>query len=117
MRDILLATVKTINAVKSTNQPITNGTNEVSSVGSFFASDSMLPMEFVFRSLRVAAVFFGILFLLTLLQGSFDYIISSGRDETVARCRRMIITGGAGVLVMLFLYTLASSWLFKLLTT
>lgn len=117
MKDVLLATVKTINAVKSTNQSISNGTNETSSVGSFFASDSMLPMEFVFRSLRVAAVFFGILFLLTLLQGSFKYIISSGRDEVVTQCRRMIVVGGTGVLVMLFLYAMASSWLFKLLNT
>ncbi|MFA6131813.1 MAG: hypothetical protein WC702_01940 [Patescibacteria group bacterium] len=116
MKETLLAVVKSINATNQSNQAAVNETT-VSSTGSFFASSSMLPMEFVFRSLRVAAVFFGLLFLLTILQGAFKYIVSSGRDETVSKSRRMIVTGGIGVVVMIFLYILASSWLINLLAT
>ena|GEM_PF-4112211 len=116
MKESLLAVVKTINATHQTTQPVSNTPAAASpSLGSFFASASMPPMELVFRGARVMAVFFGILFLLTMLRGSFKYIVSSGRDDTVTLSRRMIFIGGAGVLVMFFLYTLASAELLKIL--
>jgi hypothetical protein len=115
VKDVLLAVVKSVNSVNSINQTTVSKPAVSSSAGSFFASSTMLPMEFIYRSLRVAAVFFGILFLLSLLQGAFKYIVSSGRDEVVSKSRRMVVTGVIGVLVMFVLYILASSWLLKLL--
>lgn len=114
MKESLLAVVKVINTTHETTKDVANTQTNSSASGSFFVSTSMPPVELIFRGLRVAAVFFGLLFILTLLRGAFKYMVSSGRDETVSLCRGMILTGGIGVLVMFFLYIFASTQLLKL---
>lgn len=116
MKEVLLAVVKTVSATNQTNQAVSGQPAATLSPGAFFASIPMPPLELVYRGVRVVAVFFGILFLLTLLRGAFKYIVCSGRDDTVIQCRRTIITGAVGVLVMFFLYFFASSGLLHLLS-
>lgn len=65
-------------------------------------------LEFFFRGLRVVAVVFAIFSICTLLVGSFKYMVASGRDEEVIKCRYKIIVGGIGAVVMIFLYYFAS---------
>jgi hypothetical protein len=70
--------------------------------------------EFLWRGLRVVAVVFAIASICSLLVGAFRYMVVSGNDENVMKCRRRIIVGGTGAAVMIFLYYFASLMLIKM---
>ena len=110
MKEILLAVTKTINPTHTT---VKNTTESSSDSFLTVISDPVL-IEFLFRGLRVVAVVFAIASICTLLIGSFKYMIVSGRDEAVQKCRRQIIVGGAGAAVTIFLYYFASLSLVKI---
>jgi len=95
------------------NQPKTATVKE-NFFGQFFSSASLPPAELLFRGLRVVAVVFAIVFINVLLIGAMKYMVASGRDETVSECRQKIVFGGAGTVLMFFLYYLASIALVKI---
>lgn len=109
MKETLLAVAKTINSAHTAVK-----TTAASSFDSFLGSMTEPSLEFLFRGLRVVAVVFAIVSICTLLVGSFKYMVASGRDEEVLKCRYRIIVGGVGATVTIFLYYFASLVLVKI---
>ncbi len=79
----------------------------VGSKESFWKQNSLSIGALVGRTYEILTVLSGAGFILLLLYGGVQYLLSAGNDEGAARAKKTITTAIIGIVMVAFAYTIA----------